>query len=129
MKQELLGKAKQKQYRHWIIVFEEEPLYKEHTLQEGLSFPIPFEKHQYPYVGALDLNGMSISYAQTKDIELYLEIKRLYENRTDYPKVIKRSQYLLAHFLTRFFVVMRSFSFFGQWINCLVIKKKTAKIL
>ena len=95
---ELLGKAKQKQYRHWIIVFEEESLYKEHTLQEGLSFPIPFEKHQYPYVGALDLNGMPISYAQTKDIELYLEIKRLYENRTDYPKVIKESQYLLSTF-------------------------------
>ena len=94
---EVLVQAPQKSYRHWMIVFEEEPLYVTTKAHQGLDFPIPFERYQHPFVDALDLNGAPISYAQTKDIELYLEIKRLYE-KEDYTKVIKEAKKGLTSF-------------------------------
>ena len=39
------------------------------------TFLWKFSKYQKPYIGALDLNGAPISYAQSKDIQLYLDIK------------------------------------------------------
>lgn len=94
---EVLSKPKAKQYRHWMILLQEEPLYKDKVVQEGLDFPVVFEKYQKPYIGALDLNGAPISYAQSKDIELYLDMKRMYE-KGDYKGVISASSKVLDAF-------------------------------
>lgn len=91
----LLGKPKAKEYRHWTILFQDAPLYKEKNVHEGLDFPVTYEKYQKPYIGALDLNGAPISYAQSKDIGLYLEIKREYENG-NYDSVVKDAKKVLG---------------------------------
>ncbi len=92
---EVLKNPKLPTYRHWTVLLEETPLYKEKKVHERLDFPVVFEKNQRPYVGALDLNGNPISYAQSKDIELYLDIKRAYE-RGDYLSVVKDSHKVLG---------------------------------
>ncbi len=94
---EVLAKPHEKRYLHWMILLEEAPLYHEKKVHEGLDFPIVFEKKLKPYIGALDLNGAPISYAQSKDIGLYLDIKRQYETGA-YDSVIKDAQKVLANF-------------------------------
>ena len=92
---EILKNPRASAYPHWTILLEETPLYREKPVHERLDFPVVFEKNQKPYVGALDLNGNPISYAQSKDIELYLDIKRAYE-RGDYEGVVKDAQKVLS---------------------------------
>jgi len=94
---EILAKPRQKQYTHWMILLQETPLYDEKKVHEGLDFPIVFEKKLKPYIGALDLNGAPISYAQSKDIGLYLDIRRQYETGA-HDSVIKDAQKVLANF-------------------------------
>jgi len=91
----LLGKPKEEKYRHWMILFQDAALYKEKKVYESLDFPVVYEKYQKPYIGALDLNGAPISYAQSKDIGLYLEIKREYETG-NYDGVVKDAKKVLA---------------------------------
>jgi tetratricopeptide (TPR) repeat protein len=94
---EVLAKPTQKYYTHWIILLEEETLYAQEQVLNGLDFPVNFEKYKRPYVGALDLNGAPISYAQSKDIQLYLDIKREYENGM-YDEVVKDVKKVLTLF-------------------------------
>ena len=93
----LLAKPIEKRYSHWMILLQEAPLYSEKKVHEGLDFPIVFEKKMKPYIGALDLNGAPISYAQSKDIGLYLDIKRQYEAKA-YDSVIKDAKKVLVNF-------------------------------
>jgi len=85
---EILTKPKEKLYSHWTVLLQEKPLYEEKKVQDSLNFPVEFPKYEKPYIGALDLNGAPISYAQSKDIGLYLEIKKSYENGY-YDSVVK----------------------------------------
>ena len=85
---EILSKPKEKLYSHWTILLQEKPLYEEKKVQDSLDFPVEFPKYEKPSVGALDLNGAPISYAQSKDIGLYLDIKKSYESGY-YDSVIK----------------------------------------
>ena len=94
---EVLAKPAQKYYTHWMILLEEAPLYAQEPVLNGLDFPVNFEKYKRPYVGALDLNGAPISYAQSKDIQLYLDIKREYENGV-YDEVVKDVKKVLTLF-------------------------------
>jgi len=89
---DVLAKPKEKYYTHWTILFQEKPLYEEKSLYDSIDFPVVYAKHEMPSVGALDLNGKPISYAQSKDIQLYLDIKKDYEhgNYDDVVKNIKR---------------------------------------
>lgn len=91
----LLAKPKMKEYRHWMILFQDAPLYKEKKVHDGLDFSVKYEKYQKPYIGALDLNGAPISYAQSKDIGLYLELKREYENG-NFDSVVKDAKKVLS---------------------------------
>ncbi len=93
----ILEKPLEKRYTHWIIVLQVAPLYPEKKVHEGLDFPIVFEKKLKPYIGALDLNGAPISYAQSKDIGLYLDIKRQYEKEA-YESVITDAQKVLSNY-------------------------------
>ncbi|MDD3342006.1 MAG: hypothetical protein PHR87_00345 [Sulfurospirillaceae bacterium] len=94
---EVLAKPSQKYYTHWIILLEEAPLYEEQPVLNGLDFPVTFDKYKRPYIGALDLNGAPISYAQSKDIQLYLDIKKEYENKL-YEEVVKDVKKVLTLF-------------------------------
>lgn len=94
---ELLAKPKQERYTHWTIMLEEAPLYPEKPVVDGIDFPIYFEKYQKPYIGALDLNGAPISYAQSKDIDYYIEIKRAYAKER-YEDVIESVKLVLSQF-------------------------------
>jgi len=92
---EVLKNPKQKQYKHWMILLQDKPLYSNTAVDNGLDFPVVYEKYQKPYVGALDLNGAPISYAQSKDIQLYLDIKKAFEHG-DYDGVVKDSKRVLS---------------------------------
>ena len=94
---EILTKPQEKLYSHWTILLQEKPLYEEKNVQDGIDFPVEFPKYQKPYIGALDLNGAPISYAQSKDIGLYLEIKKAYESGY-YDNVVKDVKRVLTLF-------------------------------
>ncbi|MBP1681788.1 MAG: PflA domain protein [Proteobacteria bacterium] len=94
---EILTKPKEKLYSHWTILLQEKPLYEENSVRDGLDFPVDFPKYQKPYIGALDLNGAPISYAQSKDIQLYLDVKQAYENGY-YDSVVKDVKRILTLF-------------------------------
>lgn len=94
---EILTKPKEKQYKHWMILLQEKPLYQEKTADNGLDFPVVYEKYKKPYIGPLDLNGAPISYAQSKDIQLYLDIKKEFE-RGAYDDVVKDVKKVLSAF-------------------------------
>lgn len=91
----IFSKAKAEAYAHWMILLQEAPLYETQNTHEGLNFPLVFEKYQKPYIGALDLNGAPISYAQSKDIGLYLDIKRNYE-KENYENTVESSKRVLS---------------------------------
>ncbi|QIR76179.1 hypothetical protein FA592_08010 [Sulfurospirillum diekertiae] len=94
---EILSKPTETLYSHWTILLQEKPLYQEKEVLDGLDFPVEFPKYQKPYIGALDLNGAPISYAQSKDIQLYLDIKQSYESG-DYDSVVKDVKRVLTLF-------------------------------
>jgi len=94
---EILTKPQEKRYTHWTILLQEKPLYEEKDVRDGLDFSVEFPKYQKPYIGALDLNGAPISYAQSKDIPLYLDIKQEYENGY-YDSVVKDVKRVLTLF-------------------------------
>ena len=99
---EVLSKPKEPLYTHWTILLQEQPLYTEKKASEGLDFPVVYPKVQKPYIGALDLNGAPISYAQSKDIQLYLDIKQSYEAGY-YDTVIKDVKRVLTLFPSSIF--------------------------
>ncbi|WP_263832298.1 DUF7494 domain-containing protein [Sulfurospirillum oryzae] len=94
---EILTKPKETLYTHWTILLQEKPLYEQKAVYDGLDFPVTFPKYQKPYIGALDLNGAPISYAQSKDIQLYLDIKQEYESGY-YDGVVKDVKRVLTLF-------------------------------
>ncbi|MDD3462216.1 MAG: hypothetical protein PHW07_01090 [Sulfurospirillaceae bacterium] len=83
--------------KHWVVLLQEKAPKKEFKKAEVLDFPVEFLKEQKPYVGALDLNGAPISYAQTKDISLYLDIKKDFESE-DYEGVLKSVKRVIEHY-------------------------------
>ncbi len=94
---EILTKQEASSYEHWTVLLEEKPLYSTKEPHDAIDFPIDFPKNQRPSIGALDLNGAPISYAQSKDIGLYLEAKQDYE-KGKYEDVIKEVKRILTNF-------------------------------
>lgn len=87
---EVSDKQSAKKYKHWtVLLYEKEPFSKTNQ-NDGIDFPVTFPKEIKPYIGALDLNGAPISYVQSKDIKLYLDIKKSFENKA-YQDVIEDS--------------------------------------
>ncbi len=69
--------------KHWIFL-----LYKKNTFLRtdpkdiGIKFPVYFNKSLLPNIGALDLNGIPISYVDdSKDIQAYLSVKQDYDKQ------------------------------------------------
>jgi hypothetical protein len=94
---EILTKPKQDRYTHWTILFQDKPLFTQKVPYDAIDFPVVYTKNEMPYVGALDLNGKPISYAQSKDIQLYLDVKKDYEHG-DYTGVVKNVKRILSAF-------------------------------
>jgi len=105
---EVSDKTKTKIVKHWVILLYEKSPFPEKASSEKIDFPIMYSKNIKPYVGALDLNGAPISYVQSKDISLYLKLKKSYNNKKyldviedsfsavkKYPQTIFRSEFLL----------------------------------
>lgn len=94
----------QKNAKHWtIIIYEKLPFSKTNRQNNGMNFPVTYPKLQYPSVGALDLNGVPISYVQSNDINLYLEIKKLYE-KNEYEEVIDEVEKALQNYPNSIFI-------------------------
>ncbi len=83
-------KSKIKSAKHWSILLYEKSPFSQERAMEIIDFPIIYTKNPKPYIGALDLNGAPISYAQSKDIRLYLDLKKNYSDKK-YQKVIQDS--------------------------------------
>ncbi|WP_458700710.1 tetratricopeptide repeat protein [Sulfurospirillum sp. 1307] len=83
-------KNEKPKYKHWMVLLYEKSPFVQKKVNDGINFPIMFPKNEKPYVGALDLNGAPISYVQSKDIRLYIDLKKAYENNK-YDNVIDDS--------------------------------------
>ncbi|MBL0687387.1 MAG: hypothetical protein JJV94_06145 [Sulfurospirillum sp.] len=74
----------------WSIFLYDKIILGKKPLNENINFPIHYPKNIKPYIGALDLNGAPISYVQSKDIELYVDLKENFKNKK-YNKVANDS--------------------------------------
>ena len=108
MNKEVSDKSTMSHFKHWTILLYEKSPFKENYVSETIDFPITYSKELKPYVGALDVNGAPISYVQSKDIRLYLDIKKSYGDKKyedviddsidtvkKYPNTIFKSEFLL----------------------------------
>ena len=105
---EVSDKVKLGVTKHWSIFLYEKSPFPKKTSNDKINFPIMYAKNIKPYVGALDLNGAPISYVQSKDISLYLKLKKSYNNEKyldvvedsisvvkRYPETIFKSEFML----------------------------------
>lgn len=60
-----------------IIIDQTVKMYKKSN--DSINFPVTYPDMLYPSIGALDINKMPIQYANGDDIEIYLNIKKLYD--------------------------------------------------
>ena len=88
---------KREMVNHWTIILYENSPFPLESSRQKINFPIIYPKPIKPFVGALDLSGEPISYAHTKDIELYLNLKKSFENGR-YLDVIEDSVDILKRF-------------------------------
>ena len=105
---EVSDKVKQGTIKHWSILLYEKSPFPKKISNEKINFPIMYSKNVKPYIGALDLNGAPISYVQSKDIKLYLKLKKSFNNEKyldvvedslnvvkKYPQTIFKSEFML----------------------------------
>ncbi|WP_024954911.1 tetratricopeptide repeat protein [Sulfurospirillum arcachonense] len=105
---EVTGKQNKKNFKHWSILLYEKSPFLQDEERDSIDFPIMYSKNLKPYIGALDLNGAPISYAQSKDIRLYLRLKKSYKQKKyrdvvedsidaikKFPQTIFKSEFLL----------------------------------
>jgi hypothetical protein len=78
---EVSDKEKIKDYTHWVVLLYTKFPYIQTKSDDGIDFPVIYPKEEKPYVGALDLNGAPIAYAQSQDIKEYLDLKKSFENK------------------------------------------------
>lgn len=95
--QEVSDKDVKKVYKHWSILLYEKNPFPLAKPNDGIDFPVIFPKEEKPYIGALDLNGAPISYAQSKDISLYLDLKKSFAKK-DYKSVIEDSVRIIKQY-------------------------------
>ena len=87
---EVTNQQENRTYNHWTVLLYENMPFGDVKSMDGIDFPVIYPKEVKPYVGALDLNGAPISYAQSQDIKEYLDLKKLYEQKK-YQDVIEDS--------------------------------------
>jgi len=86
-----------KKANHWSIFLYEVSPFSQDSSGEKINFPALYPKLLKPSIGAIDLSGEPISYVQTKDIQLYLDLKKRYNNKK-YLDVIEDSAEVLEKF-------------------------------
>jgi tetratricopeptide (TPR) repeat protein len=94
--------------RHWLVVgYNSEKI----PFLEGLNrytprrinFPVELSYKKVPFIGALDINGQPIPDGTTEDVEMYMELRTLYEDGK-YRDVINLSNEILQRFPNTLFV-------------------------
>ncbi len=74
--------------KHWVILLYDKSPFGKKENNNGINFPITYDKNLMPSIGSVDLNGAPIAYARREDINYYLEIQKEFENN-DYYGVVK----------------------------------------
>ena len=73
--------------KHFSIIIDTS-LVESSKKRSGLNFAPDFKEMLNPSIGALDLNKAPIAALDSNDIDIYINIKRSYENGT-YESVVK----------------------------------------
>jgi len=76
---------------HWVILIYESLPFAQQEVEDGINFPVYYPELKRPSVGALDLNGAPIEYVRSRDINIYLDIKKAYEAKR-YEAVLEDAQ-------------------------------------
>ncbi len=87
-KSEVTSELSHDKTHHWVILLFNQAPFGEREDEDGINFPVTYEKYIKPSIGAVDLNGAPISYAKSKDINYYLDIQKEFNNE-DYESTIK----------------------------------------
>lgn len=108
LNEEVVANKQKAKTKHWSIYLYHKSIFPNKSYNDKIDFPVMFSKNVKPYIGALDLNGAPISYAQSKDINLYLGLKKSYEKKqylnviedsidvlNKYPNTIFKSEFML----------------------------------
>ncbi len=85
---EVSSEVENKNTKHWTILLYKKPPFGKKLQNDGINFPVSYDKFLKPHVGPVDLNGKPIAYAQSKDINYYLDIQKEYK-KGDYDGVVK----------------------------------------
>ena len=80
-----------KKSKHWVVVVFQKIDFLKVNSEDGIDFPVEYSEFLKPSVGALDLNGAPIEYVGSKDINTFLDVKKLYE-RKDYESALSQAQ-------------------------------------
>ncbi len=91
---DVLEEVAKKSTKHWVILLYTETPFGKSSKSDGINFPITYDKYMKPYVGPVDLNGAPIAYAQSKDINYYLDIQKELK-KGDFEGVVQDSNRVL----------------------------------
>ncbi|NOX16466.1 MAG: hypothetical protein GXP61_10700 [Epsilonproteobacteria bacterium] len=91
---EVYRESTNKKTKHWIILLYEKSPFGTSTNNDGINFPITYDKYMKPYIGPVDLNGAPIAYAKSKDINYYLDIQKEYK-KGDFEGVVQDTNRVL----------------------------------
>ncbi len=83
-----------KSTKHWVVLLYEKSPFGKNTKNDGINFPVTYDKYMRPHIGPVDLNGAPIAYARSKDINYYLEIQKEY-TKGDYESVVQDANRVL----------------------------------
>jgi len=85
---EVSDEVRSKNTKHWVILLYEKPPFGKKLKNDGINFPIVYDRFLKPYIGPVDLNGKPIAYAKSKDINYYLDIQNEFK-KGDFEGVVK----------------------------------------
>jgi tetratricopeptide (TPR) repeat protein len=101
--EEFIPRKQKEVAKKWIfIAYESEKapfIGKEEKADDinSIDFPVRLNSRKYPFVGALDVDGIPIRSKETQDIYEFLELKKLYE-KGDYKETITLANNMLDNY-------------------------------
>ncbi len=96
-KKEVTSEYSRDKTHHWVILLYNKAPFGENEDEEGINFPVTYDKYIRPSIGPVDLNGAPISYARGKDINYYIDIQKEFE-KEEYDRTIKDVDRVLKQF-------------------------------
>jgi len=83
-KDEVIYTPKVKISKHWMVLgyVDKEPFIKNNDYSDmSINFPFSYNKHSFPYVGSLDMQGKPVHVQRVRDVTEYIKIKALYNKK------------------------------------------------